>query len=488
MESIKTNKMTNYRWVICAMLFFATTVNYMDRQVLSLTWKDFIAPEFEWNDNDYGTITAYFSIFYAIFMLFAGKVVDWMGTKRGYLWAIGIWSTGAVLHAFCGIATSGIVTGHWLVGFEGAKGNLAAYASTAAHIGLAVSTVSVWLFLFCRIILAMGEAGNFPAAIKVTAEYFPKKDRAFATSIFNNGASVGALIAPVTIPIMARHFGWEMAFIVIGALGYIWMGFWLIIYKKPGENKHVNKAELNYIHQDDDDLEQAAKDDEGPKISFLKCFTYRQTWAFVVGKFMTDGVWWFFLFWTPAYVSDVYGYTSDSPMGMLLIFVLYLITMLSVAGGYLPTYFVNKLGMNPYAGRMRAMLIFAFFPLLGIFAQPLGSVSPWLPVILIGILGAAHQSWSANIFSTVGDMFPKSAIATVTGIGGMAGGIASFLINKCSGMLFTYSEQAGSAFTFAGFEGKPAGYMIIFCVCAVAYLVGWVIMKALVPRYSPITE
>lgn len=231
MESIKTNKMTNYRWVICAMLFFATTVNYMDRQVLSLTWKDFIAPEFEWNDNDYGTITAYFSIFYAIFMLFAGKVVDWMGTKRGYLWAIGIWSTGAVLHAFCGIATSGIVTGHWLVGFEGAKEHLAAYASTAAHIGLAVSTVSVWLFLFCRIILAMGEAGNFPAAIKVTAEYFPKKDRAFATSIFNNGASVGALIAPVTIPIMARHFGWEMAFIVIGALGYIWMGFWLILYK-----------------------------------------------------------------------------------------------------------------------------------------------------------------------------------------------------------------------------------------------------------------
>ena len=269
MESIKTNKMTNYRWVICAMLFFATTVNYMDRQVLSLTWKDFIAPEFEWNDNDYGTITAYFSIFYAIFMLFAGKVVDWMGTKRGYLWAIGIWSTGAVLHAFCGIATSGIVTGHWLVGFEGAKEHLAAYASTAAHIGLAVSTVSVWLFLFCRIILAMGEAGNFPAAIKVTAEYFPKKDRAFATSIFNNGASVGALIAPVTIPIMARHFGWEMAFIVIGALGYIWMGFWLILYKKPGENKHVNKAELNYIHQDEDDLEQAAKECGGSSSSGL---------------------------------------------------------------------------------------------------------------------------------------------------------------------------------------------------------------------------
>ncbi len=488
MNPIQTTKMTNYRWVICAMLFFATTVNYMDRQVLSLTWKDFIAPEFEWNDNSYGTITAYFSIFYAVFMLFAGKVVDWMGTRRGYLWAIGIWSTGAILHAFCGIATSGIVTGNWLVGFEGAKESLNAYANAGAHVGLMVSTVSVWLFLFCRVILAMGESGNFPAAIKVTAEYFPKKDRAFATSIFNNGASVGALIAPLTIPLLARHFGWEMAFVVIGALGYIWMAIWLFVYQKPAQNKRVNAAELNYINQDSDDLEAAKNDDEGPKIGLLKSFKYRQTWAFIVGKFMTDGVWWFFLFWTPAYLSDVYGYTSDSPMGMMLIFVLYLITMLSIAGGYLPTYFVDKKGMNPYAGRMRAMLIFAFFPLFGILAQPLGAYSPWFPVIFIGILGAAHQSWSANIFSTVGDMFPKSAIATITGIGGMAGGVGSFLINKGSGVLFTYAENQGAAFTFAGFEGKPAGYMIIFCICAVAYLIGWTIMKLLVPKYSPITE
>lgn len=333
----------------------------------------------------------------------------------------------------------------------------------------------------------LGEAGNFPAAIKVTAEYFPKKDRAFATSIFNNGASVGALIAPVSIPVIAKFWGWEMAFIVIGALGYIWMAFWLFIYMKPQDNKKMNAAELTYINQDaetDDNPKDAH--DEGPAISFGKCFTFRQTWAFIVGKFMTDGVWWFFLFWTPAYISDVYGYSSDSPMGMALIFVLYLITMLSIAGGYLPTYFVNKLGMNPYAGRMRAMLIFAFFPLLGMLAQPLGHISPWVPIILIGILGAAHQSWSANIFSTVGDMFPKSAIATVTGIGGMAGGVGSFLINKGSGMLFTYAEAQGDKFSFMGFDGKPGGYMIIFCICAVAYLVGWVIMKILVPKYKPI--
>ncbi len=487
MNSIQTTKMTNYRWIICAMLFFATTVNYMDRQVLSLTWKDFIAPEFDWNDDSYGTITAYFSIFYAIIMLFAGKVVDMLGTRKGYLWAIGIWSTGAILHAFCGIATSGIVSGHWLVGFEGAKEHIAAAVNAGTHLGLMVSTISVWLFLVCRMVLATGEAGNFPAAIKVTAEYFPKKDRAFATAIFNNGASVGALIAPLTIPLLARYFGWEMSFIVIGALGYIWMIFWIFVYVKPAQNKKMNAAELTYINQDADTKDDP-KDvhDEGPKIGFGKCFTYRQTWAFIVGKFMTDGVWWFFLFWTPAYISDVYGYSSDSPMGMSLIFVLYLITMLSIAGGYLPTYFVNKRGMNPYAGRMRAMLIFAFFPLFGMLAQPMGTISPWMPVILIGILGAAHQSWSANIFSTVSDMFPKSAVATVTGIGGMAGGVGSFLINKGSGMLFTYADGQGAAFSFMGFEGKPAGYMIIFCICAVAYLIGWTVMKVLVPKYKPI--
>src|SRR5574344_323140 len=490
-NSSSTNQklMTNWRWWMCVLLFVATTVNYMDRQVLSLTWKDFIAPEFHWTDSDYGTITAYFSIIYAICMLFAGKFVDWMGTRKGYLIAIFVWSTGAVLHAFCGIATSGIVTGDWLVGFESAKEGLRAFqASGAADAALTISTVSVCLFLGARCVLALGEAGNFPAAIKVTAEYFPKKDRAYATAIFNSGASVGALIAPFTIPILAKFFGWEMAFVVIGALGYVWMGFWLFLYKKPHQNPKVNAAELTYINQDaetDEDPKNA--NDDGPQIGFGKCFTYRQTWAFIVGKFMTDGVWWFFLFWTPAYLKSQFSINPTDMEGMTLIFALYLITMLSIFGGKLPTYFINR-GMNPYAGRMRAMLIFAFFPLLGLFAQPLGGIfsTPWFPIVLIGILGAAHQSWSANIFSTVGDMFPKSASATVTGIGGMAGGVGSYIINKSAGALFTYAEAQGSAFTFGGFEGKPAGYMVIFCVCAVAYLVGWVIMKILVPKYKPV--
>lgn len=480
--------MTNWRWWMCVLLFIATTVNYMDRQVLSLTWKDFIAPEFHWNDNDYGTITSIFSLMYAVCMLFAGKFVDWMGTKKGYLWAIGIWSTGACLHAICGWLTVKIE------GFDSVAAMSAIEVGSAAALGIA--STSVWLFLAARCILALGEAGNFPAAIKVTAEYFPKKDRAFATSIFNAGASVGALVAPATIPLLAQYFknkgiggGWEMAFIIIGALGYVWMAFFVFMYDKPEKSKHVNQAELDYIHLDDaeeEDQVKATKETE-KQIPFLKCFKYRQTWSFMLGKFFTDGVWWFYLFWAPAYFSDVYGYKSSEGMGIALIITLYaIVTILSIFGGYLPKLFVEKKGMNPYNGRMLAMLIFAFFPLFALFAQKLGTYSAWWPAIIIGIAGAGHQAWSANVFSTIGDMFPKSAVATITGIGGMAGGIGSFLINKGAGWLFTYSEGLGSAFTFFGFEGKQGGYMIVFCICAVAYLVAWSIMKALVPRYKKI--
>lgn len=475
-----SQKMTNYRWVICSMLFFATTINYLDRQVLSLTWKDFIAPEFHWTNNDYGNITALFSIFYAISMLFAGRFIDWMDTKKGFLWAIGVWSFGAILHAFCGIATSGIAAGEWLVGFEGAREAIAQIQNVGT-----VTSVSVTLFIFARLVLAVGEAGNFPAAIKSTAEYFPKKDRALSTSIFNAGATVGALAAPITIPFIAAQWGWEMSFIIIGALGFVWMGFWVFVYKKPEQHPAVNKEELAYIQQDTDDNQEPgiAKKE---KTSFIDCFKYKQTWAFAFGKFMTDGVWWFFLFWTPAYLSSVYGIKSSDTEGQLAIFVLYLITLLSIIGGWLPTYFVDKKGMNPYAGRMKAMLIFAFFPLLALLAQPLGRYTYWLPVIIIGIAGAAHQAWSANIFSTVGDMFPKKAIATITGIGGMAGGVGSFLINKGSGLLFDHAGQ--TQMVFMGFKGEEAGYFIIFSVCAVAYLIGWVVMKSLVPTYKPITD
>ncbi len=464
------NVKTNWRWWICSLLFVATMVNYMDRQVLSLTWKDFIAPEFGWTNSDYGLITGFFSLAYAFISLFAGRFIDWMGTRRGYLIAIFVWSLGACLHAACGWGALRI----------------------ASLMTLTVGTLSVYLFLFCRFVLALGEAGNFPAAIKVTAEYFPRKDRALATSIFNAGASIGALLAPASIPYLARVFGWEMAFIIIGALGFVWMGFWATMYEKPQASRHVNEAELSYIRQDDAPVgsDAAAAQPSGEderQIPFLRCFCYRQTWSFIAGKFFTDGVWWFFLFWAPAYFSDQYGYRSDSPEAVMLIFVLYLIvTLLSIGGGYLPKYFVERRGMEAYAGRMRAMLLFAFFPLTALLAQPLGVYSAWFPAVIIGLAGAGHQSWSANLYSTIGDMFPRSTVATITGIGTMAGGIASFAINWGSGLFFDYAGRMGSQFAFAGFEGKEAGYMIVFCLCAVGYLVAWSVMKALVPRFRKI--
>ena len=430
MAPVQTTKMSNFRWVICALLFLATTINYMDRQVLSLTWKDFIAPEFHWTDGDYGTITGMFSLFYAIANLFAGKFIDWMGTKKGYLIAIFVWSLGAVLHAGCGWVAMTVE------GYDSIEALRMVQAGSDAAV--AIATISVWLFLSCRLILA---------------------------------------------------WGWEMAFIIIGCLGFIWMGLWMWLYEKPRHNKRVNQAELNYIEQDADlaEVQDRAAVKEEKTIPFFQCFKYKQTWSFLVGKFMTDGVWWFFLFWAPAYFSDQYGYTSDSTMGILLIFTLYaIVTILSIGGGYLPTYFVDKKGMNPYLGRMRAMLIFACFPVLGLFAQPLGAYSAWWPAILIGLLGAGHQAWSANLFSTIGDMFPKSTIGTIVGLGTMAGGIGSMSINLGSGRFFDWAAEQGANFTFFGFEGKPAAYMVVFCICAVAYLIGWCIMKALVPKYKPI--
>ena len=481
------SKMSNFRWMICSLLFFATTVNYLDRQVLSLTWKDFIAPEFHWTDADYGIITGYFSLIYAFCNLFAGKFVDWMGTKKGYAWAIFIWSLAACAHAFCGWGTYHLVDG---VDSIGAMKALEAGSALA----LSVASVSVWLFLGCRCLLALGEAGNFPAAIKVTAEYFPPKDRAFATSIFNAGSSVGALAAPATIPLIAEWCGWEMAFIIIGALGFFWMGFWQFLYKKPAANPRVNAAELAYIEEAMDGGSGAPEPqpkvgapDKDASISYLKAFSLRQTWSLILGRVLTDGVWWFFLFWTPGYLSDQFGYKSSSGMGMALIVTLYaIVTFASIYLCKLPTYMVEKKGMNPYEGRMVAMFLFACLPLLALGAQPLGSVSAWFPAILIGFACAGHQAWSANIYSVVSDMFPKSCIGTLTGIAQCAAGLGSFAINICAGELFTYAAKRGDAFAFCGYTGKPAGYMIVFCYCAVAYLIGWACMKTLVPKYRKV--
>ena len=465
-------KMTQYRWTVCSLLFLATTINYLDRQVLSLL-QPILAEEFHWTDSDYGTITAIFSFAYAISMLFAGRFIDKVGTKKGYAWAIGVWSVAAMLHALAGLATE------WWTGIPNASGLTNATGSVVATISL----VSVVMFVIARVLLAFGESANFPAAIKATAEYFPKRDRAFATGLFNSGANVGAILAPLTVPFMAKAWGWETAFLVIGAVGFLWLAAWLILYKPLENNKKVNAAERAYINQDD--ITDKVVADETvviKKMTFKEALKFKQTWAFAFGKFMTDGVWWFFLFWTPAYLKAEYGMSPDQialPIGLL-----YTITVFgSVFGGKFPTYFINK-GMNPYAGRMRAMLIIAFFPLLVLLAQPFGHISAlgnlafWIPVLLIGIGGSAHQAWSANIFTTVGDMFPKSAVATIVGIGGMAGGLGSVIINKGSGMLFDYS--------LVEWGSKTPGYTIVFSFCAVAYLIGWTVMKTLVPKYKPI--
>ncbi|MBO4282307.1 MAG: MFS transporter [Bacteroidales bacterium] len=473
---MKQNQKTNFRWVMCALLFAATTINYLDRQVLSLTFEEFIKPEFHWTDAHYGTITAVFSLCYAIFMLFAGRLIDWLGTKKGYTWAIGVWSAGACLHAVCGLVT------RYGTGLESSAALLQATGDTA----VLVATVSLWAFLVARCVLAFGEAGNFPAAIKVTAEYFPKKDRAFATSVFNSGASIGALVAPLTIPPLAKHFGWEMAFVIIGSLGFVWAGCWVFLYDEPRRSRFVSKGELEYIESDKmaDDAAFHPEEEVKKGVSIWKCFTYRQTWSLIAGKGLTDGVWWFFLFWTPSYLKAQFDINTSDPKGMMLIFTLYAIVMLSLLGGKLPTLIIRRTGWDPYRSRMLAMLLFAFFPLCVLLAQPLGQYSPWWPILLIGVGCAAHQSWSANIFSTTGDMFPKPWIATVTGIGGMAGGIGSFFIQKGAGNLFTYADEV--QMHFLGYVGKSAGYEIAFIVCSVAYLLAWLIMKALVPKYRPV--
>jgi len=349
-----------------------------------------------------------------------------------------------------------------------------AFSGIFSAFGLVIP-VSILGFMISRAVLAVGESGNFPAAIKATAEYFPKKERSFATGIFNSGANVGAILAPLTVPWIALHWGWETAFILVGTIGFLWLIFWMIFYNRPDQQKRLSKAELDYINSDAD--AEVAVTEKKEKVAWFKLLGYRQTWAFVFGKFMTDGVWWFFLFWLPKYLEAQYGMVKTEIM--LPLAVLYSMTMFgSIGGGWFPTYFIKK-GYNAYDGRMKAMLVIALFPLIVLAAQPLGYISFWIPVILIGIGASAHQAWSANIFTTVSDMFPKKAVGSVVGIGGMAGGLGGVLISKSGGALFDHFKALGHIQT---------GYTIMFAVCAVAYLIAWIVMKSLVPKYKPITD
>ncbi len=452
-----TTKPGGYRWTICALLFFATTINYLDRQVLSLL-KPMLEDEFGWTNSQYANIASAFQFTYAICLLFAGRIIDKLGTKKGYAWAIILWSIGAIVHALA------IPIGELLI-------------SSLGWIGLAAVPVSVVGFIFSRAVLAVGEAGNFPAAIKATAEYFPKKERSFATGIFNSGTNIGAILAPLSVPWIATNYGWETAFIVIGAIGFLWLIFWYMYYEPPHLQKRMGEAERAYILASDaaEVAQQSATSSQ--KVKWSSLFKYKQTWAFSIGKFLTDGVWWFFLFWLPAYLKDQYGMTGTEII--LPLVVLYSLTMVgSIGGGWFPVYFINK-GYNAYDGRLRAMFVIALIPLVVLAAQPLGGISFWMPVILIGIGASAHQAWSANIFTTVSDMFPQKAIGSVVGIGGMAGGIGGVIVTKVGGALFDHYKALGHIET---------GYTIMFTFCATAYLVAWVIMKSLVPKFKLITD
>jgi ACS family hexuronate transporter-like MFS transporter len=445
-----------YRWTICSLLFFATTINYLDRQVLSLL-KPSLEAEFGWTNSQYADIASAFQFTYAISMLFAGRIIDRLGTKKGFIWAIVLWSLGAMIHAWAVPIGDGMLK---ILGW----------------VGIISVPASVLGFIISRMVLAVGEAGNFPGAIKATAEYFPKKERSFATGIFNSGANVGAILAPLSVPWLEAQFGWQAAFLVVGAIGFIWLIFWMIFYEKPEQQTRMSKEELAYI-QAGDEIIVKTTDIEEPhqNIPWVKLLGYNQTWSFIVGKFMTDGVWWFFLFWLPAFLKDQYG--MEKTEIMLPLAVLYSLTMFgSIGGGWFPTFFINK-GYEVYSARMKAMLMIAVIPLVVLAAQPLGHITFWIPVLLIGIGASAHQAWSANIFTKVSDLFPKSAIGSVVGMGGMAGGLGGVLITKVAGALFDHYKALGHIET---------GYTIMFAFCAVAYLLAWFIMKTLVPRYKQV--
>ncbi len=430
-----------YRWTICALVFFATTINYLDRAVIALL-KTPLEKEFNWTETDYSNIVIAFQLSYALGMLGVGRLVDKLGTKFGYALSLTVWSLAAMGHAL---------------------------------------VRSTFGFIVARAALGVSESGNFPAAIKTTAEWFPKKERALATGIFNSGTNVGAILAPLTVPFIADRWGWQWTFIITGAIGLIWLIFWFWLYEVPAKQKRLGKAEFDYIHSDLDETKANAveQDADGKdlvrKVSWFKLLTFRQTWAFVIGKFMTDPVWWFYLFWLPAFLKAEYGLDGTGvAMPVTLVYTMAMVG--SIVGGYLPLYFIRK-GWTVFKARKTSMFIYAVCVIPVVFSQWAGQVNLWFGVMLIGLAASAHQAWSANIFTTVSDMFPKRAVGSVTGIGGMAGGLGGMLIAALAGFMFDHFKALGNLET---------GYYIMFFICGSAYLVAWLLMHLLAPRFQEV--
>lgn len=430
------NPVTNYRWTICALVFFATTINYLDRAVISLLKSD-LTREFSWNDGDYANIEIAFKLAYAIGLLGAGRLIDKLGTKLGYFLATLFWSLAAVGHA--------LVRG--TVGFVVARGAL-----------------------------GLTEAGNFPAAIKATAEWFPKKERALATGIFNSGANIGAIVAPLSVPFIAAEWGWQAAFVITGSFGFIWLVLWFFMYEVPSRHKKLSKEEYAFIHSDRDATVEVQSTEAEPKTSWFRLLGFRQTWAFVLGKFLTDPIWWFYLFWLPDFLESQYG-IKGTAMAVPVAVVYLISTIGSVAGGWLPFKLINN-NWQVFKARKTSMLIYAVLVVPIVFAQILGQLNVWLAVGVIGLAASAHQAWSANIFTTVSDMFPKRAVGSVTGIGGMFGSLGGILLSALvQKNLFVYYRGIGQIET---------AYYIMFIICGAAYLLAWLIMHFLVPKMEPV--
>jgi ACS family hexuronate transporter-like MFS transporter len=417
----ETKKIGNYRWTVCALIFFATTINYLDRQVIGIL-KPLLESDLNIGEVQYANIVTIFQLFYGVSMLLAGRLIDKFGTKLGYLFSVLLWSIAAMGHAL-------------------AKG--------------------VFGFGFWRAMLGISESGNFPAAIKTIAEWFPKKERALATGIFNSGTNVGAIIAPIAVPAIVIAWGWQMAFIITGAIGFIWIILWWIFYELPEKKRKLAASELEYIKSDVDEKNESEK-----PIPWLQLLKFRQTWIFFIGKALTDPIWWFYLFWIPGWLSTVRGAGLDiKSFGLPLVVIYTSTTVGSIGGGWLSSFMIKK-GVTPYNARKYTMLIFALLVTPVFFAQSAG-VSTWGAVALISLAASSHQAWSANIFTTVSDSFPKRAVSSVTGIGGMAGAIGGAFVSILAGQILNFFKNAGHIET---------GYTVMFTIAACAYILAWLIM------------
>lgn len=447
----------NFRWAICTLLFFAATVNYVDRQVIGIL-KPTLAGEFGWTELDYSWIVFAFQTAYAIGLLLVGKLMDRIGTKIGFALAIVVWSVAAIAHAWA--VPIGTVSTPFVAPIVAAL--VSAFNAVSSIFGAApwafTLSVSIVGFMVARFALGLGEAGNFPASIKTVAEWFPRKERALATGIFNAGTNIGALATPLLVPIIVLAWGWYEAFIFTGVLGFIWLAFWLVIYKRPEEHKWLSKGELEYIQSD--------PPEPTAKVPWRRLFPHRQTWAFGIGKFLTDPIWWVYLFWLPDFLHKQHGLDLKN-FGIPLAVIYIIADVGSVGGGYISSKMIKR-GWSINRSRKTAMLICALAVVPIVFASITSSL--WVAVILIGIAAAAHQGWSANIFTIASDMFPKQAVGSVVGIGGMMGAVGGMVISPLVGWILD----------------KTGSYFIIFVIAASAYLVALLIIHLLAPKLEPV--